>query len=138
MYLSSKMLNNAVFTVAQPKKKEEPGIFSDDDDFLGGLGIEEKESSAPKARVNEDEEEDKPARSVMDKLLAKDSTVSKHLETKKERREFVLDKKYTQPNNGTSVVQTTNAHVDVQNVFPFYETKIFRGVQLPSPDARGY
>ncbi|XP_078317344.1 fas-binding factor 1 homolog isoform X2 [Crassostrea virginica] len=84
---------------AQPKKKEEPGIFSDDDDFLGGLGIEEKESSAPKARVNEEKEEDKPARSVMDKLLAKDSTVTKHLETKKERREFVLDKKYTQPNN---------------------------------------
>lgn len=119
------MLNAALFTVAQPKKKEEPGIFSDDDDFLGGLGIEEKESSAPKARVNEEEEEDKPARSVMDKLLAKDSTVTKHLETKKERREFVLDKKYTQPNNGTSVMQTTNAHVDVHNVLPFYETKIF-------------
>ncbi|XP_065921782.1 fas-binding factor 1 homolog isoform X2 [Magallana gigas] len=83
---------------AQTKKKEEPGIFSDDDDFLGGLGIEEKGPSAPKAKLTE-EEDDKPARSVMDKLLAKDSAVSKHLETKKERREFVLDKKYTQPNN---------------------------------------
>lgn len=84
---------------AQTKKKEESGIFSDDDDFLGGLGIEEKGPSAPKAKLTE-EEDDKPARSVMDKLLAKDSAVSKHLETKKERREFVLDKKYTQPNNG--------------------------------------
>ncbi|XP_061181663.1 fas-binding factor 1 homolog isoform X1 [Saccostrea echinata] len=84
-------------SAVQPKKKEEPGIFSDDDDFLGGLGIEETGPSAPKAKSTE--EEDKPARSVMDKLLAKDSAVSKHLETKKERREFVLDKKYTQPNN---------------------------------------
>jgi hypothetical protein len=66
---------------------------------LGGLGIEEKETPAQKTKFVIDEE-DRPARSVMDKLLAKDSAVSKHLETKKERREFVLDKKYTQPNNG--------------------------------------
>ncbi|XP_056020112.1 fas-binding factor 1 homolog isoform X2 [Ostrea edulis] len=81
----------------QIKRKEEPGIFSDDDDFLGGLGIEEKES--PVQKTKSVDEEDRPARSVMDKLLAKDSAVSKHLETKKERREFVLDKKYTQPDN---------------------------------------
>ena len=79
------------------KKSSEDNIFSDnDDDFLGGLGIEEKTETKPKAKPTEIEEEDnRPAKSIMDKLLNKDS-VSKHLETK-EKREFVLDTKYTQP-----------------------------------------
>ena len=70
-------------------------MFSDDDDFLGGLGIEEKSEAKPKPKATEIEDEDnRPAKSIMDKLLNKDS-VSKHLETK-EKREFVLDTKYTQ------------------------------------------
>ena len=83
---------------ALAKKKSEELIFSDDDDdLLGGLGIEEKGSAPkPKATVSDkDEEENRPAKSVFDKLLGKDSSVSKHLEQKAERREFVLDAKYT-------------------------------------------
>ena len=77
------------------KKSSEEAIFSDDDDFLGGLGIEEKSEPKPKVKATEIEDEDnRPAKSIMDKLLNKDS-VSKHLETK-EKREFVLDTKYTQ------------------------------------------
>lgn len=77
------------------KKSSEENIFSDDDDFLGGLGIEEKSEPKPKAKATEiEDEENRPAKSIMDKLLNKDS-VSKHLETK-EKREFVLDTKYTQ------------------------------------------
>lgn len=71
-------------------------MFSDDDDFLGGLGIEEK-GSAPKPKAVDLEEESRPAKSVMDKLLGKDSAVSKHLEQTKERKEFVLDSKYSKP-----------------------------------------
>ena len=79
------------------KKPSEEALFSDDDDFLGGLGIEEKQSiPAPKVREVE-EEEQRPAKSAMDKLLGKNSSVSKHLEPAKERKEFVLDSKYTQP-----------------------------------------
>jgi len=72
-------------------------LFSDDDDFLGGLGIEEKGGAPAKVKQREiPEEENRPAKSALDKLLGKDS-VSKHLETAKERKEFVLDSKYTQP-----------------------------------------
>ncbi|KAL4240109.1 factor 1 [Mactra antiquata] len=80
------------------KKKSEEMLFSDDDDFLGGLGIEEKGAAPkPKAQVQlDDDDESRPAKSAMDKLLGK-SSVSKHLETTKERKEFVLDAKYTQP-----------------------------------------
>ena len=80
------------------KKSSEDNIFSDnDDDFLGGLGIEEKKEAKPKAKPTEiEEEENRPAKSIMDKLLNKDS-VSKHLDTNKEKREFVLDAKYSQP-----------------------------------------
>lgn len=42
--------------------------------------------------------EEKPSK-MFDKLLGKDSIVNKHLETK-ERKEFILDKKYTQPAEG--------------------------------------
>lgn len=81
------------------KKSSEEAIFSDDDDFLGGLGIEEKSEPKPKPKATEIEDEDnRPAKSIMDKLLNKDS-VSKHLETK-EKREFVLDTKYTQQQGG--------------------------------------
>ncbi|XP_076073940.1 uncharacterized protein LOC143045365 [Mytilus galloprovincialis] len=89
--------------VAASKKKEDAGIFSDDDDFLGGLGIEDKGSapstaSKPKPEIEDfdSDSEEKPAPRMFDKLLGKDSNVTKHLETK-ERKEFVLDKKYTQP-----------------------------------------
>ena len=84
------------------KKKEEPGIFSDDDDFLGGLGIDEKGQSprTVKPRAVTEDEESRPAKSAMDKLLGKDSGAARHLEAPKERREFVLDKKYTQPDQG--------------------------------------
>lgn len=76
-------------------------LFSDDDDFLGGLGIEEKGvAPKPKAKVPDDDEENRPAKSAMDKLLGK-SSVAKHLEPAKERREFVLDAKYTQPQGKT-------------------------------------
>lgn len=88
------------------KKKEETAIFSDDDDFLGGLGIEEKGGSkpstatkpAPEVEDFDSDSEEKPSR-MFDKLLGKDSNVNKHLETK-ERKEFILDKKYTQPAEG--------------------------------------
>lgn len=85
------------------KKKSEEALFSDDDDFLGGLGIEEKGSTPKPKEV--DEEENRPAKSVMDKLLGKDSAVSKHLETAKERKEFVLDSKYTQPQGMLNVAE---------------------------------
>lgn len=55
--------------------------------------MEEKGSLVLKVKVIE-EEEDKLARFVMDKFLVKDLAVSKYFEIKKERREFVLDKKY--------------------------------------------
>ncbi|XP_053392988.1 fas-binding factor 1 homolog [Mercenaria mercenaria] len=82
------------------KKKTEEALFSDDDDFLGGLGIEEKGAAPkPKAKLPDDDEDNRPAKSAMDKLLGK-SSVAKHLETAKERKEFVLDAKYTQPQGG--------------------------------------
>jgi hypothetical protein len=82
---------------ALTKKKSEDALFSDDDDFLGGLGIEEKGAAPkPKAKLPDDDEDGRPAKSAMDKLLGK-SSVAKHLEPTKERREFVLDAKYTQP-----------------------------------------
>lgn len=79
------------------KKPSEEALFSDDDDFLGGLGIEEKKAAPAPKVLDLDDEETKPAKSAMDKLLGKNSSVSKHLEPSKERREFVLDSKYTQP-----------------------------------------
>ncbi|XP_052266250.1 fas-binding factor 1-like isoform X2 [Dreissena polymorpha] len=95
---SEKIQEPAVKPTPKPalaKKKSEEALFSDDDDFLGGLGIEEK-GSAPKAKVKDpDEEENRPAKSMMDKLLGKDS-IAKQLEAPKERKEFVLDSKYTQ------------------------------------------
>ncbi|KAK3590960.1 hypothetical protein CHS0354_034532 [Potamilus streckersoni] len=81
------------------KKKSEEMVFSDDDDFLGGLGIEDmgtKAVASVKAKPTEIEDEEKPAKSIFDKLLSRD-TVSKHLETNKERREFVLDQKFSKP-----------------------------------------
>ena len=94
------------FAVAATKKKEDAGIFSDDDDFLGGLGIEDKGSAGPVPSAAEiedldSEEEEKPSR-MFDKLLGKDR-VSKHLETK-EKKEFVLDKKYSQPEEGKYIM----------------------------------
>lgn len=82
---------------AVTKKKSEEALFSDDDDFLGGLGIEEKGVvPKPKAtKLPDDDEENRPAKSAMDKLLGK-SSLAKHLEPSKERKEFVLDAKYTQ------------------------------------------
>ncbi|OWF53323.1 fas-binding factor 1-like [Mizuhopecten yessoensis] len=78
------------------RRKSDAGLFSDDDDdLLGNLGIDDKPSTpAAKARSLPDEDDDQPAKAIFDKLLGKD-TVSKHLDTNKERREFVLDKKYT-------------------------------------------
>ncbi|KAL3875799.1 hypothetical protein ACJMK2_033715 [Sinanodonta woodiana] len=81
------------------KKKSEEMVFSDDDDFLGGLGIEDmgtKAVASVKVKPTEIEDEEKPAKSIFDKLLSRD-TVSKHLETNKERREFVLDQKFSRP-----------------------------------------
>lgn len=79
--------------VAALKKKEE-SIFSDDDEFLGGLGIDDNMSAkSPQAKPTEIEEEEKPARSIMDQLLSKDS-VTIHL-APKERPAFVLDQKYS-------------------------------------------
>lgn len=106
VYESKKYIYVWNFTVAASKKKEDAGIFSDDDDFLGGLGIEDKGSapstaSKPKPEIEDfdSDSEEKPAPRMFDKLLGKDSNVTKHLETK-ERKEFVLDKKYTQPDEG--------------------------------------
>ncbi|XP_033736797.1 fas-binding factor 1-like [Pecten maximus] len=76
------------------RRKSDAGLFSDDDDdLLGGLGIDDKPAT-PVARSLPEEEDGQPAKAIFDKLLSKD-TVSKHLDTNKERREFVLDKKYT-------------------------------------------
>ncbi|KAL5017874.1 hypothetical protein ScPMuIL_003596 [Solemya velum] len=75
-------------------KKKEESIFSDDDEFLGGLGIDDNMSAkSPQAKPTEIEEEEKPARSIMDQLLSKDS-VTIHL-APKERPAFVLDQKYS-------------------------------------------
>ncbi|XP_060076077.1 fas-binding factor 1 homolog [Ylistrum balloti] len=78
------------------RRKSDAGLFSDDDDdLLGDLGIDDKPTKpVDKARSVHSEEDGQPAKAIFDKLLGKD-TVSKHLDTNKERREFVLDKKYT-------------------------------------------
>ncbi|XP_069124222.1 fas-binding factor 1 homolog isoform X2 [Argopecten irradians] len=76
------------------RRKSDAGLFSDDDDdLLGGLGIDDK-PAAPVVRALPEEDDGQPAKAILDKLLNKD-TLSKHLDTNKERREFVLDKKYT-------------------------------------------
>ena len=89
-------------------------IFSDDDNFLDGLGIDaddKKKSAAaaatpaPAAKANSaagDSEDNRPAKSVLDGLLGRgQKTASSLLETKEKPRTFVLDKKYTQPKEGT-------------------------------------
>ncbi|KAL8592685.1 hypothetical protein ACOMHN_037625 [Nucella lapillus] len=97
---------------AAPKRKEET-IFSDDDNFLDGLGIDADEkkpaaapavspapaASAPRAQsMFGGDEDSKPARSVLDGLLGRgQKTTSSLLDTKEKPRTFVLDKKYTQP-----------------------------------------
>ncbi|XP_074648580.1 fas-binding factor 1 homolog [Tubulanus polymorphus] len=71
-------------------KKREEIIFSDnDDDVLGGMGLEDDEPKKVETVEN------KPARSVFDNLLKSD-VASKHLQTstKQEKRDFILDKKY--------------------------------------------
>ncbi|XP_064638032.1 fas-binding factor 1-like isoform X2 [Lineus longissimus] len=62
------------------------------------LGFDDE---APKSRKKTpEEEENKPAKSIMDSLLGKSTDVSKHLERPGSgavtKKEFVLDKKYTQ------------------------------------------
>ena len=92
-------------------------IFSDDDNFLDGLGIDGEKKSAPapisstpapnRARSGGgigggDEEDNRPAKSVLDGLLGRGqkSAAASLLETKEKPRTFVLDKKYTQPKEG--------------------------------------
>ena len=86
-------------------------IFSDDDNFLDGLGIDPDDkkqgtpaaaaaSTAGKSRLGE-EEEQRPARSVLDGLLGRgEKSATNLLETREKPRTFVLDKKYTQPKEG--------------------------------------
>ncbi|XP_050390456.1 fas-binding factor 1 homolog [Patella vulgata] len=84
-------------TDVKPKpvvKKREERLFSDDEDMLDGLGIDDKPKT-PIQAVSKDREEDvRPARNVLDSLLGKDS-VNKHLQ-KTERKEFILDKKFAE------------------------------------------
>ena len=98
-----------------PKRKDEM-IFSDDDNFLDGLGIDaddkKKPASTPAATVTAtpaakaksglgDNEDNRPAKSVLEGLLGRgQKTASSLLETKEKPRTFVLDKKYTQPKEG--------------------------------------
>ena len=96
-----------------PKRKDEM-IFSDDDNFLDGLGIDADDKKkpaaaaatpAPAAKAKSaagDSEDNRPAKSVLDGLLGRgQKTASSLLETKEKPRTFVLDKKYTQPKEGT-------------------------------------
>lgn len=66
---------------------------------MSGLGIDDKGSTSSKTKAKtmelDDAEDNVPAKSIMDKLL-NPTSVSKHLESK-ERKEFILDSKYTKP-----------------------------------------
>jgi hypothetical protein len=65
------------------------------DSSVLGLGFDDE---VPKARkVDTEQDENKPAKSIMDSLLGKSSDVNKHLErpgSSEGKKEFVLDKKY--------------------------------------------
>lgn len=98
---------------AEPAPKRKESIFSDDDNFLDGLGIDtdnkKKSASTPAAAATPakarsilgDDNDNRPARSALDGLLGRgQKTASSLLETKEKPRSFVLDKKYTQPKEG--------------------------------------
>ncbi|BFZ02757.1 hypothetical protein BsWGS_05795 [Bradybaena similaris] len=81
--------------------KTQGGIFSDSDDLLDGLGLDEKPALATRNNVAAqkttiaESEEIRPARSVFDSLLGKGSSTAAQLLERKEKKEFVLDTKYS-------------------------------------------
>ncbi|XP_041362212.1 fas-binding factor 1 homolog [Gigantopelta aegis] len=86
--------------VAEPVQKAKPEmrkkdevIFSEDDDMLFGLE-EKKEKPELKSKPMTKDGGDKPAKSIMDSFLGKG--VGSKLFEPKEKKDFVLDKKYTQ------------------------------------------
>jgi hypothetical protein len=73
-----------------------------------------------------DDEDNRPAKSVMDGLLGRGkSTAASLLETKDKPKTFVLDKKYTQPKEGEIViaVRIADCNVIFLRVFWLFKNK---------------
>lgn len=93
------------FFAGKPVKKKDDVIFSDtEDDLLTGL--DDEPPSKPKPSSFLSDQENKPAKSALDSLLGNGS-VSKHLDRPQSgsQREFVLDKKYQKPAQGSNLLR---------------------------------
>ncbi|XP_005109995.2 fas-binding factor 1 [Aplysia californica] len=98
-------------------KKSQGNVFSDSDgDLLDGMGLDEEKPAGNnrraevtyKAKPGGDSEDLRPARSVFDSLLGKGTGSAAQLLEPKEKKQFVLDTKYTSSNAGSGDIKGTD------------------------------
>ena len=85
----------------ETKKKDE--LVFDDDDVLGGMGLDDSPRAKPKAAAKKEEDpEVEGSKNFLSSLMGK-SPANKHLErpASGDKREFVLDTKYKKSEPGT-------------------------------------